>query len=105
MVFATEKEKEEFDERIVLYKNALLNRNKNLTEDEALLLARQVLSNLNISFVLADVLNSFMSDAESALKSMGMMLSSEDKHRFLLTMPEDNNVYDVNWEDFDLRIA
>lgn len=84
MVFQTEKEKQEFAEQVQFYVDALQKNNRKLTDKEAVLMARRSISNLNISFVLADVLNSFLGDAESTLKKMGMKLSGEDKHRFLL---------------------
>lgn len=163
MVFATEQEKQELTEQMSLYQKLLMEHNKSLSEADALLQARRAVCNLNISFVLADVLNSFLSDAESTLKSMGLRLSGEDKHRFLLmqksvktarvmagafarplyqmkdtgdacncsdwyyhflrlvetrvtdgrkthmllefllTMPSDDDVYDVSWDDFDAQ--
>lgn len=84
MVFQTEKEKQEFAEQVSFYKGHLMENNPALSEDKATLLARRAISNINISFILADVLNTFLSDAEGALKQMGMMLSREDKHRFML---------------------
>lgn len=84
MVFQTEEEKKEYVEQLTFYRNTIIKHNKSITEEEATLLARQTISNLNISFVLADVCNSFLSDTESNLKRMGMALSGEDKHRFLL---------------------
>ena len=84
MVFQTEKEKQEFAEQVQFYVDALQKNNSKLTDKEAVLMARQAISNLNVSYVLADVLNSFLGDAEGVLKKMDMKLSGEDKHRFLL---------------------
>ena len=84
MVFMTEKEKVEFMEQITFYKKHLMANDRTLTEEKAVLMARQAISNLNLSFILADVCNSFLSDAEGTLKKMGMALSNEDKRRFTL---------------------
>ena len=84
MVFQTEKEKKEWKEQVSFYKGHLMENNPALSEDKATLLARQAISSLNITYILADVCNSFLMETEAVLKQMGMMLSGEDKHRFLL---------------------
>lgn len=85
-VFETEKEKKDFLEQVAFYKNRLMSGDKNLTAEEAEQLARQTICNLNLSFVLADVCNSFLSDALGSFKKMGLDLSREDKRRFTLAM-------------------
>lgn len=84
MVFQTEQEKKEFLEQVNFYKENLMKGNKNLSEEEAVLKARQAISSLNITYILADVCNSFLMETEAVLKEIGMALSGEDKHRFLL---------------------
>lgn len=84
MVFQTEQEKKEFMEQVNFYKENLMKGNKNLSEEEAVLMARQAISSLNITYILADVCNSFLMETEAVLKEMGMKLNGEDKHRFLL---------------------
>lgn len=84
MVFQTEQEKKEFLEQVNFYKENLMKGNKNLSEEEAILKARQAISSLNITYILADVCNSFLMETEAVLKEMGMALCGEDKHRFLL---------------------
>lgn len=81
MVFQTEREKKEFLEQVNFYKERLVQK-AGMTDDDAELKARQVISNL--TFILADVLSTFLTDAESTLHAMKMSLSGEDKHRFLL---------------------
>ena len=77
---------EQYKDKIEYYTTLLMRGNKDMTKEEAMLTARQVVSNLNITFVLADTLNSFMIDTETGLSKMGLTLSHEDKHRFLLMM-------------------
>lgn len=84
MVFQTEQEKKEFMDQVNLYEENLMKGNKNLSEEEAILKARQAISSLNITYILADVCNSFLMETEAVLKEIGMALSGEDKHRFLL---------------------
>lgn len=83
MVFQTEREKKEFLEQVNFYKEKLIQK-AGMTNDDAELKARQVISNLNITYILADVCNSFLMETEKVLKEMGMALCGEDKHRFLL---------------------
>lgn len=84
MIFQTEQEKKEFMDQVNLYKENLMKGNKNLSEEEAILKARQAISSLNITYIFADVCNSFLMETEAVLKEIGMALSGEDKHRFLL---------------------
>lgn len=71
-------------DQVNLYKENLMKGNKNLSEEEAILKARQAISSLNITYILTDVCNSFLMETEAVLKEIGLTLSGEDKHRFLL---------------------
>lgn len=79
-------EKETYRQQVLEYSLLLRQRNKNLTDEEAVNIARRTICNLNISFVLADVLNSFFIDCQADLSRMSLTVSGEDKHRFLLMM-------------------